>query len=200
MAKASWLSATPLSGSGNGSVAVSTATSHTGRTSRTTNLTFTASGVTDKLVTVNQAGKPEFVTFQATATPSKAGGTVTLTGVSNSSKLTFALGTGSLAITLPASYLANSLSTNNGTVIVGDPGATAEFNFSIAITVPENTGVVELTKQITVTALGGQSATCTMTQSAGDAMLSVTPTTIELTWEGASENITVTSNTSWTVS
>lgn len=199
MAKASWLSASPLSGNGNGSVSVSTASPHTGRTARTTNLTFKAAGVTDKVVNVNQAGKPEFVTIQSSASALKAGGLVTITGVTNSSKLTFSLGAGSLGISLPASYLANSVSTNNNVAIVGDPGAGAELNFSIEITVPENVGVTELSKQITVTANGGQSANCTLTQAAGDATLSVDPLTVELTWEGTSTNVTVTSNTSWTV-
>lgn len=199
MAKASWLSVTPASGSGNGNVSVSTAANHTGRNSRSTTVTFKASGVTDQVATVNQAGKPEFVSIQSTASASKAGGTVTITGTTNSTKLTFGLGTGSLVITLPNSYLANSVSTNNGVAITGDPGAAQEFAFSIAITVPANQGITSLSKQITVTAAGGQTSNCTLTQAAGDASLSIDPTTIDLTWEGAAQSITVTSNTSWTV-
>lgn len=199
MAKASWLSVTPASGSGNGNVSVSTAVAHTGRVVRSTTVTFKASGVSDQVATVNQAGKAEFVLIQTSASASKAGGVVTITGTTNSTKLTFALGTGSLVITLPNSYLANSVNTNNGVAIVGDPGAAQEFSFSIAITVPANVGIVSLTKQITVTANGGQSANCTLTQAAGDASLSISPATIDLTWEGTAQSITVTSNTSWTV-
>ena len=199
MAKASWLSVTPASGSGNGNVSVSTAAAHTGRNSRSTAVTFKAAGVADQVATVNQAGKPEFVNIQSTASASKAGGTVTITGTTNSTKLTFSLGTGTLVITLPNSYLANSISTNNGTAVTGDPGAAQEFAFSIAITVPANEGITSLNKQIVVTANGGQSSNCTLTQAAGDAALSITPTTIDLTWEGTAQSITVTSNTSWTV-
>ncbi len=199
MAKASWLSVTPASGSGNGNVSVSTAANHTGRVSRSTTVTFKASGVTDQVATVNQAGKPEFVSIQSTASASKAGGTVTISGTTNSTKLTFGLGTGSLVITLPNSYLANSVSTNNGTAITGDPGAAQEFAFSIAITVPANQGITSLSKQITVTSNGGQTSNCTLTQAAGDASLSISPATIDLTWEGTAQSITVTSNTSWTV-
>lgn len=199
MAKASWLSVTPASGSGNGNVSVSTAAAHTGRNSRSTTVTFKASGVSDQVATVNQAGKPEFVSIQSTASASKAGGTVTISGTTNSTKLTFGLGTGTLDITLPSSYLANSVSTNNGIAITGDPGAAQEFAFSIAITVPTNQGITSLSKQITVTSNGGQTSNCTLTQAAGDASLSINPATIDLTWEGTAQSITVTSNTSWTV-
>lgn len=199
MAKASWLSVTPASGSGNGNVSVSTAAAHTGRVARSTTVTFKASGVSDQAATVNQAGKPEFVQIQTSASASKAGGVVTITGTTNSTKLTFALGTGPLVITLPNSYLANSVSTNNGVAITGDPGAAQEFAFSIAITVPANQGIASLSKQITATAAGGQTSNCTLTQAAGDASLSIAPATIDLTWEGTAQSITVTSNTSWTV-
>lgn len=199
MAKAAWLDVTPQSGSGNGSVSVSTSAPHTGRTGRQTAVTFKAVGVPDKTVTVNQAGKPEFVTVQSTASVAKAGGTVTISGTSNSSKLSFTLGSGDLDISLPAQYLANSVSTNNDTAIVGDPGAAQEYAFSIAITVPVNGGVSSLTKQIVVTANGSQSNVCTLTQAAGDPTLEVSPATIELTYDGAAKSITVISNTNWTV-
>lgn len=199
MAKASWLNVMPASGSGNGNVSVSTAAAHTGRTARVTDLTFKATGVADQMVTVNQAGKPEFVQMQSTATATKAGGTVTITGTTNSMKLSFVLGTGALIITLPEKYTANSVQTNNNAIITGDPGANAEFSFSIQITVSANTGITSLSKQITATADGGMTANCTLTQAAGDATLSVSPATISLDWEGTAKSITVTSNTSWTV-
>lgn len=200
MAKPTWLQVSKSSGSGNDTVAVSTSVAYTGRVARTGILTFRASGVPDRPVTVNQAGKPEFVTIQNAASIAKDGGSVTITGTSNSSKLTFSLGTGNLTITLPASYTANSVSTNNGTAITGDPGASSEYSFSISITgIGANTDVSELTRQITVSANGAQTSTCLLTQAAGDATLTVSPATIDLTWEGTAQNITVTSNTSWTV-
>ena len=201
MAKASWLNVSPSSDSGNGTVNLSSVANHTGRTARTTTATFKASGVNDIPVTVNQAGKPEFVTLQSTATALKAGGNVTLSGTSNSSKLTFSLGsTGSLSITLPTTYTANSASTTNGTAVTGDPGASAQYNYSLVISVPENTTIEAMSKQIIVTDAGGNTATCTLTQAAGDPTLSLSSTTIDLTWEGTAVSVAVTSNTSWTVS
>jgi hypothetical protein len=200
MAKPAWLLTDKVSGSGNDTVGVSSSAAFTGRVARSGILTFRATGVPDKTVTVNQAGKPEFVTIQSSAAVDQAGGTITISGTSNSSKLTFSLGSGSLAVTLPSAYTANSVSTNNGEAIVGDPGAGVEYNFSITISgIPENIEADELTRQLVVTANGGQSAICLITQAATAAMLSVSPTTIELSYEGTTQYITVTSNTSWTI-
>ena len=199
MAIASWLNVSPVSGSGNGSVSVGTQESHTGRGSRNTTITFRAGGAADRPVSVTQSGKPEFVTIQATATAPKAGGNVTISGKSNSKKLTFSLGTGDLAISLPANFTAASTSTANGQNITGDPGAAMEFDYSIVIPVSENKTVDSKSKQIIVTDEGGHTATCNLTQAAGEAYLTVTPSTIELTWQGTAQSVTVTSNTAWEV-
>lgn len=205
MAYASWLSPSKLSGSGNDTVSVSALSNNTGRNVRSTNVTFKAANCEDVVRTVNQAGKPEFVTLQSTAAVVKAGGTLTLSGTSNSSKLTFTLGNGAtLTLTLPANYTANSAQTANGAAISGDPGANAEYTFSITFTgIGENTSISDKTAQVIVTDNAGNSATCTVTQAAGDATLSVAPASVELAWnaytEGTSASFTVTSNTSWTV-
>lgn len=199
MAKASWCTTNPSSGSGNGTVGVS-GFEHTGRSSRSTTVTFSAAGVSDKPVSVVQGGLDEFVQIQATAAVGKDGGTVTLSGTSNSQKLTFSLGAGSLDLSLPENYTANSASTANNAAIVGDPGATAQYSFSIMFDVQANEGITEISKQIIVTANGGQTATSTLTQAEGEATLSVAPTTIELTAAGTAVNVIVTSNTNWTVS
>lgn len=205
MAYAQWLSPSKLSGSGNDTVSVSALSDNTGRNVRSTNVTFKAANCADVVRTVNQAGKPEFVTLQSTAAVVKAGGTLTLSGTSNSSKLTFTLGNGAtLVLTLPASYTANSAQTNNGAAISGDPGASAEYAFSITFTgIGENTSVNAKTAQVVVTDDAGHSATCTVTQAAGDATLSVAPASVELAWnaytEGTSASFAVTSNTNWTV-
>ena len=99
-------------------------------------MTFKAANCEDVVRNVIQAGKPEFVTIQSAKSVSKDGvPTLTIEGTTNSSKLTFSLASGgSLPLTLPATYLANSLTTNNGAAITGDPGATQEFPFSIQFT------------------------------------------------------------------
>ena len=201
MAYASWVTPDKVSGNGNDTVSW-TGTNHTGRSSRTTTATFSASGVESKTLTIIQAGKTEFVSIDATASVAKAGGSVTITGTSNSSKLTFSItGTDNIGLTLPASYTANSVSTSNGAAITGDPGAAQQYAFSITFTgIGENTSISALTAQITVTANGSQTATCDITQAAGDAYLTISPTTINLTAAGTAVSVSVTSNTSWTVS
>lgn len=89
MAYANWLQPSKTSGSGNDTVNVSALSSNTGRNSRSTTVTFKAANCDDVLRTVLQQGKPETSAIQATASSEKTGGTVTITGTSNSSKLTF---------------------------------------------------------------------------------------------------------------
>lgn len=201
MAYSSWLTPSKLSGNGNDTVNVSANSSNTGRNSRSTTVTFSAANCEDVTRTVVQAGKAETTTIQATAAATKSGGTVTITGTSNSSKLTFSFGTGDLSITLPASYTAGGVTTTNGAAISGDPGATQEYTFSIQFTVAENTTISSPTKQIIVTDNGGHTATCTLTQAAGDAYLTVTPASVEIPWDASeSKSFSVSSNTNWTVS
>lgn len=201
MSYAGWLSPNKNSGSGNDSVVFSALSQNTGRNARSTNATFSANDVQDVMVQVSQAGKPEFVSLQASAAVSKDGTlALTLSGTTNSSKLTFALGqNNTLALTLPATYLANSVQTNNGEAISGDPGASAEFHFSITFeNIPANTSVEALVAQVIVTDNAGHTSTCTVTQAAGDATLSVSPLTVELPWDASTTaSVSVTSNTNW---
>lgn len=199
MAKANWVKVNPSSGSGNANVNVSSTAEHTGRKARTTTLTWKAANVTDVVRQVSQAGKPEYVDIADSASSDKAGKVVTISGVSNSAKLTFSLGTGDLNISLPSSYTANSVTTNNGATISGDPGASAQYNFSIAITVPANTGTSALTRQIIVTGDGGQQDVCLLTLAAGDAYVTIADGTIELDYLGTPVTVEVKSNTNWTI-
>ncbi|MBO6237782.1 MAG: hypothetical protein J6N50_03225 [Bacteroidales bacterium] len=202
MAYASWATPNKQSGSGNDTVSW-TGSAHTGRSSRTTTATFAASGVESNTLTIIQAGKSEFVEMDDTGTVAKAGGTVTISGTSNSSKLTFSLtGTNGIGLKLPASYTANSVSTNNGAAISGDPGATQQYAFSITFAnIPANATIASLSSQLTVTDNAGHTDTCTITQAAGDAHLTISPTTINLTAAGVADNsVSVSSNTSWTIS
>ena len=202
MEYASWVTPSKVSGSGDDTVSW-TGSAHTGRSSRTTTATFAASGVSpDKTLTIVQAGKTEFVDIDDTATVNKSGGTVTINGTSNSGMLTFSLtGSNDIGLTLPGSYYANSVLTSNGTPITGDPGATQQYSFSISfVGIGENTSVTPLTSQLTVTDNAGHTDTCTITQAAGDAYLTISPTTITIPAAGTAQSVTVSSNTSWTIS
>lgn len=187
-------------GSGNGTVTASANSNNTGRVARQVVLTFSAVNVTPSERTIIQRGKGEATSIQATAAAQKTGQTLTLTGTSNSKQLTFSKGTDNIGLTVPATYLANTVQTNNGSEIAGDPGATAEYPFSIQFAVPANTDIDPKTCQIVVTDEGGNSYTCVITLAAGDAYLTVGQPSGDLPWDGSTTvTIAVQSNTSWTI-
>ena len=202
MAKPSWLSISPASGSGNGTIS-NTSSAHTGRVKREGVVTVQGSGVAAAATyKVIQTPKAEFVSFDNGTSMSvqKSGGAVTITGKSNSSKLNFEwVGNGN-NVSIPAKYIAAGENTSNGTAITGDPGATAEFEWNIEFSFPENTTIDVVSRTLKVTANGGQTAQIAISQAAGDAYLSVEPLEITIPQDGSAVSVTVTSNTSWTVS
>ena len=202
MAKPAWLIVSPDSGSGNGTISNS-ASAHTGRVARTGTVTVTGAGVvTPATYQVTQTPLAEFASFDegATMAASKSGGTVTVTGKSNSSKLTFSWAGSVLDVSIPSTYTAAGNSATNGSAITGDPGASAQFAFSIALTFPANTSVSDITRSLIVTDNAGNAVQIAIVQAAGDATLSVSPTEITIPQAGTAQSVTVTSNTSWTVS
>lgn len=201
MAYANWLIPSKVQGSGNDTVNFSAGSNNTGRNARSTNVTFSAVGVENVVRTINQAGKPEFASFaNGSAAVEKTGGTLTLSGRSNSSKLRFSLGTDNIGLTLPSTYTAAGVTTNNGDPVSGDPGAVQEFNWSIQFAIPANTDVSPKTCQVVVTDDAGHTNVCTITLAAGDAYLTVSAISGELPWDGStSVSATVNSNTSWEI-
>ena len=211
MAKAAWLTVNPASGNGNATVQ-NMGTVHTGREQRETTVTGVAVGVSpNKTYKVIQKGKPEFVSFTngAETTVGKTGGTLTITGKTNSSKLNFelvnletrAVVAGGLKLTLPSKYTACGVETTNNVAITGDPGAQQEFEFSITFTgIAANTTIDELTAAMKVTTAGGQSAQIQIKQSSGDPVFSFGQETITLEASGAAVSQTIVSNTSWELS
>lgn len=200
MGYANWVQPDKTSGNGNESVNVSALTQNTGRNARQTTLTYQAANCSDVLRNVIQKGKPETSSIQATAASQQTGGTVTISGKSNSSKITFSLGTGDLALTLPSTYIVNGVPTNNGAAIAGDIGATQEYDFSITFNVGANGGIVSKSRQIIATDASGKAYTCTLTLAAGEAYLRVSPESIELPWDASeSAQFDVESNTNWDI-
>lgn len=192
----------PVSGSGNMAVNIS-GDKYTGRVQRTQNFTVTTNGGVSKALIVNQEAAVETVTVDSpAASVPKTGGTVTITGKSNSTKLTFTstpAEENGLTLTLPQNYTAAGKSTANGAVIADDPGATGEFVWSISIAdVPANVTVEELVANLTVTANGGQNAQVTITQAAGDSMLELDKEVINLDVNGTAQTVNVTANDLWT--
>ena len=192
----------PVSGSGDQAVSIS-GDKYTGRLERTANFIVVTNGGVQKALVVNQAAAAESVTSDSpTATVAKTGGNVTITGKSNSTKLTFAATPAEengLTLQLPENYTAAGKQTANGAVIADDPGATGEFVWSITISdVPANVSIEELVATLSVTAAGGQKAQVTITQAAGDSTLDIDKETINLDVNGSAQTVNVTSNDEWT--
>lgn len=200
--KFGFVTVNPVSGSGDQAVNFSS-DKHTGRVQRTINLTVATNGGAKKALIVNQAAAAEAVRPDSpNASVQKTGGNITITGKSNSTKLTFAVtpaGENGLTLQLPTNYTAAGKTTANGAIIADDPGATSEFVWSITISdVPANVTIEDLTATLRVTADGGQIANVTVTQAAGDSTIELDEETINLDVNGAQQTVNVTSNDSWT--
>lgn len=193
----------PGSGDGDQAVTVS-GEKYEGRVRRTLQVEFGAeSGGVKKSAAVNQAPVAEFVKIDPTASVGKEGGTVTINGTSNSTKLTFSLTPDKshpLTLETPASYQAAGKATNNGAVIADDPGATGRFAFSIVFSgIPENADINDLVNTLKVTAAGGQTANTVITQTAGDPFLEIDKDVINLDANGTPQTINVNANIKWTI-
>lgn len=192
-------------GSGDGDQAVTVSSEkYEGRVQRTQQVEFGAeSGGVKKAATINQAAAAEFVKIDPTASVGKGGGTVTINGTSNSTKLTFSLTPDKshpLTLQIPASYQAAGKATSNGAVIANDPGATGGFAFSIVFPgIAANTNINDLVNTLKVTAAGGQTANTVITQTAGDPFLEIDKEVINLDANGTPQTINVNANIKWTI-
>ena len=173
---------TPKTGTGNAKVSIS-CSERTGRVD-TSPVTFTAkmNGFSvSKSISVVQKGKPEFVTINNSAVAvDKKGETVTITGVSNTSTLYFVCESREVTY---SKYTVNGASATNGVAIAGDPGASAQFTFSIPVTISANTTASSKRYTIQACTEGGEVATVVFTQAASDftydLTLTASPTSIQ---------------------
>lgn len=155
-----------------------------------------------KQFVANHIPAAEFIEFNNNnPAVDKGGGTVTLTGKSNSKKITFSKGTGDIidANIAAIKFTANGAEATSGINISGDPGAKAKYNFSLTLTAAANETIEARTQQIIATADGGQKATATLKQTAGDPFIEVAPTTIDVPQDGSAVQVTVDTNTTFTV-
>lgn len=153
MAKASWCSVDPASGTGNKTGVKVTGTEYTGRTARNTTLTVkttTGSPTQTKTISVNQVATEQIqVTFES-ASVSALTTSIAFSGTSNSPKLTFDISNATIS-----TLNVNGSSYTNGTAISGDPGASGFYEFSGTATLTRNEGTAD--KLITIT-IGGSSS------------------------------------------
>ena len=183
-------SITPDSFSGNNSVQVSgEQVPNTGRAAKQKTVVFAGDGVSGTVKRIfNHAGKPEHITVTGgnKVSASKAGGDVTISGKSNSAKLKI--------------YTAAGKQTNNGEAIEGDPGNSAEYDFSVKITLPANTSVEDVLRTVKISNGSTVYQQVQIEQAEGDAFLTVEPEEEQtMAWNGTPITFTVKSNTTVTV-
>lgn len=195
MAKDSWLTVNPMAGEGNATL-TNSGTIHKGRLERQTVVIAVVKGIeAAKSYQVKQEPTAEYITLDKTSFDVGEGAsTITVSGKSNSPKITFSLGTGNdIPIVLPANYTANGLLTVNGTSIPDDPGAVDEFVFSMQIPIPKNTvgkrtgkvSVTGSTSSVTGTVTITQAtSTWTVTYSKGDYINTINKTSEKINWGG----------------
>ncbi len=218
MARASWClinqQTGTITGSGNSTLPVKASTANTGRKQRSTTITGVASGVTpNPTVSVVQAGKPLFVEWQDSGTAvtdittDKTEKQLNLKLKTNAAKLKFAVVSdegGMLAEQTIDTMDVGGTTVQNDTDIEGDPGLEAEFSVKIIISVKLNETVSERSATLSVVPKTsdeeGAAVQLQINQSAGEAILKLSPSSITLNWNGDAQNLTITSNTSWSLS
>ena len=175
MAKPSWITIVSGStGSGSGTRSLK-ASSHTGRSSRSGSIKGVTSGGASDSVVISQDGSSEFIMVDKTSYSVTAlGGTVKITGTSNSPSLKIYQLSDPSSLSNFALKVNGTAYTWNGSsshIITGDPGASASYTFEISFDVAENQ--TEISKDITfkLTESGNpypSSETITITQAAGE--------------------------------
>lgn len=194
----------PSSGSGDTTLQIKAEVANRGnRVAQTATFEVEAVGVAEKKQFVaNHVPAAEFIQFDNTSPAvDKGGGAITLTGKSNTSRIAFSKGTGDIiAADISAiQFQANGSDATSGTVIKGDPGAKAKYTFSLTLNASANDTIEARTQQIIATANGGQKATATLNQTAGDPFIEVAPTSVDVPQDGSAVQITVDTNTTFTV-
>lgn len=194
----------PSSGSGDTTLQVKAEFANRGnRVAQTATFEVEGTRVAEKKQFVaNHLPADEFVGFDNTnPAVDKGGGTITLTGKSNSQKITFSKGAGDIidADIAAIKFIAHGTSATSGVAINGDPGAKAKYSFSLILSAAANETIEARTQQIIAIASGGQRATATLHQTAGDPFIEVAPTSVDVPQDGSAVQVTVDTNTTFTV-
>lgn len=194
----------PSSGSGDTTLQVKAeVANHGNRVTQSAEFVVEGIGVAEKRTFVaNHLPADEFIQFDNTSPAvDKEGGTVTLTGKSNTSKITLSKGTGDIitANLTALQFQANGSKATSGTPISGDPGAKAKYVFIITLEAAANDTIKSRTQQIIAMANGGQKAITTLNQTAGDPFIEIAPNKVDVPQNGTAVQVTVDTNTTFTV-
>ena len=142
MAKPKWITIGTTEGSMNGSSEI-TAAAYTGRVAREGTITGTTVGGATDTTAVTQVGAAEVITIETkTYSANKVGQTINIQGKSNSANLSIVAGDsvipGLIYKLAVAGVTDESWDGSEDTTVDGDPGASAIYDFTLTVTVPEN--------------------------------------------------------------
>lgn len=203
----SYLSWIPTTGTGNALIKINSVKPYTGRTDRSISIPGKIVGKTNAVtVTVLEKAADEFITpDDLTINVAKGGETIHVIGKSNSKLLTFTWKTnfGIANVTL---FKVNNNSTFNtsGAAIIGDPGATGEYTYDVAVVVPKNETIKARSATLEIKGEGTSVIkTITITQAFGDSYLylnsqGTTTATVTIPKGGGEQTLSVLSNDEWT--
>ena len=191
-AKPSWITLSAVGGTGKSQVNV-TAPVYKGRNGRSGLITVAVENLTED-VTLQQEGSTIWDVTTKSLAFVKTGETKKFTGNSNLAAITFAVDSDASWLTAGKLVVAKR-QYNSGAKIEDDPGANDVYAFEITFTAAANPTVNIRSGHVTV---NGQKYT--VTQAAGDATLSVSPTALTFAAAGETKPITIATNTAWTIS
>ena len=196
---AGWAHLDKRSGTGNGTVQV-TVDAYLGRNTRNTSVQVATNGGVSKNVSVVQGGKAIYITKESDPNVGAAATTATVKFKTNVKE--FKLGIGNSGTV--GSVKVNNVDVSEAGGIytpAGDPGASGEYTVTVVVNFAANGSIQN--KQYTVKASDSVnaevSATATITQSAADSNLTVSPEQLTFEATGGAKTITITSNDSWTI-
>lgn len=197
---AGWAHLDKKTGTGNGTVQV-TVDAYLGRNARNTAIQVATNGGVSKSVSVVQSGKAIYITKESDPNVGAEATTATVKFKTNVKGFKLEIGN---------SGTVGSVKVNNVDVPeaggiytpAGDPGASGEYVVTVVVNFAANGSIQN--KQYTIKASDSVnaevSATATITQSAADSNLTVSPEQLTFEATGGSKTITITSNDSWTIS
>lgn len=142
MAKPKWITIGTAEGSMNGSSEI-TAAAYTGRVAREGTITGTTAGGATDTTAVSQVGAAEVITIETKEYSANAvGQNITIQGKSNSADLNIVVGDSTIpGLTYKLAVAGVTDESWNGSddiSVDGDPGASAIYDFTLTVTVPEN--------------------------------------------------------------
>lgn len=198
---AGWAHLDKKSGTGNSTVQV-TVDAYLGRNARNTSVQIATNGGVSKNVSVVQNGKAIYITKESDPNVGAAATTATIKFKTNVEKFKLAIGNsgtvGSVKVNNVAIPGVGGIYTPAG---AGDPGASGEYVVTIVVNFAANGSIQnkQYTVKVSDSVNAEVSATATITQSAADSNLTVSPGQLTFEATGGAKTITITSNDSWTI-